>query len=110
MRALDSLILKAADVARVPAGQSLAVERKVFSSEVRSALESFDNFELRHEVYSRSLRYGSSKYYVLATGPLTSDSLASFLSEASGSKDRLYFYDAIAPVLATESLDMDVLF
>src|SRR6478672_7977203 len=102
MRALGSLILWAADEARVPGGTALAVDRVVFASAVQSRLEAHPRITIaRGEVTT------IPSPSVIATGPLTSDALASALRERLG-VDALSFYDAIAPVVAYESIDHDV--
>jgi len=86
----------------VPSGSALAVDREKFSELTEQALRSYDGFELiREEVTSLD-----DTPTVVATGPLTSDSMAMRIGEISG-KQRLYFYDAIAPIVSADSIDYD---
>lgn len=101
MRELDSLILKAADATRLPAGSALAVDREAFSAYIQQELEKFENFNLIEQEVTEL----DDEVTILASGPLTSDSLAntllSFLEE-----EGLHFYDAIAPVIDINSVDL----
>jgi methylenetetrahydrofolate--tRNA-(uracil-5-)-methyltransferase len=107
---LDSLVLKAAEQAKVPAGQALAVDRGVFSDAVTGALEAHPGFRRVDEEVVRIpdddelSRRGEA--WIVATGPLTSQAMADELGRLSGVPGRLYFYDAIAPVIAADSIDM----
>ncbi len=101
MRALDSLLLKAADEARVPAGGALAVDRDAFSRYVTDKVKSHDNITVISEEITE---FNDDDINVIATGPLTSDNLARFISEKYG--DSLSFYDAAAPIVSFESIDM----
>jgi len=110
---LGSLILKAASESEVPAGQALAVDRDKFSALITQALEQHPNvFILREPVGSyEELRFENDKGVipvVLATGPLTSEDLAKSLAPVIG--DQLYFYDAIAPIVAGESINKEIAF
>lgn len=101
MRRLDSLIVKSADEVRVPAGGSLAVDREKFSKLITSKIR--DNHRIRiinQEVKS----IPKQGIVIIATGPLTSDSLAQSIREFTG-KEYLYFYDAAAPIVTYESID-----
>jgi methylenetetrahydrofolate--tRNA-(uracil-5-)-methyltransferase len=104
MRALGSLILWAADEARVPGGAALAVDRVVFARAVQSRLEAHPRIEI-----SRGEISTIPSPAVIATGPLTSDALATSLRARLG-VDALSFYDAIAPVIAFDSIDHDIVF
>jgi methylenetetrahydrofolate--tRNA-(uracil-5-)-methyltransferase len=106
LRRLGSLVLACADAARVPAGDALAVDRERFSALVTRRIESHPRVRLRREE-ARALPPPPGPA-VVATGPLTSDALAAALAERVG--DRLAFYDAIAPVVAAESVDPAVAF
>ena len=108
MRTLDSLIMKAADETAVPAGKALAVDREQFAEKISSTLS---NHPLIHIVREEivTLPDDHNSLTILATGPLTSEPLAESLAEFTG-ESRLYFYDAIAPILYTESLDMEVIY
>ncbi|HUQ21367.1 MAG TPA: methylenetetrahydrofolate--tRNA-(uracil(54)-C(5))-methyltransferase (FADH(2)-oxidizing) TrmFO [Gemmatimonadaceae bacterium] len=104
MRVLGSLILECADEARVPAGSALAVDRDVFSSRVTERIAAHSNIEVvRDEV--TTLEANS----VIATGPLTSDALATAIRERLGVSG-LAFYDAIAPIVSRESIDESIAF
>lgn len=107
MEVFGSLVIGAARDAKVPAGGALAVDRNLFAAEVTRRIESQPLIEVRrHEVTEIP---GDGEDVVLATGPLTSDALAEVLLGLLG-EEYLYFYDAIAPIVDGESLDMDVLF
>ncbi|MCP3772788.1 FADH(2)-oxidizing methylenetetrahydrofolate--tRNA-(uracil(54)-C(5))-methyltransferase TrmFO [Paenibacillus sp. MZ04-78.2] len=101
MRILNSLILRAADKHAVPAGGALAVDREGFSGEVTSLLRNHPLIEVRNEELE-SLPEG---IVVVATGPLTSPALSKHLQELTG-EEYLYFYDAAAPIVEKESIDM----
>jgi len=103
LRELDSLILGCADAHRVPAGDALAVDRERFSKEVTARVQAA-GVELVCEEVDR-LPSGTT---VFATGPLTSEALTSALGTLVGSK--LYFYDAIAPIVSGDSVDLSVAF
>ncbi|MDQ1913297.1 FADH(2)-oxidizing methylenetetrahydrofolate--tRNA-(uracil(54)-C(5))-methyltransferase TrmFO [Paenibacillus sp. GD4] len=102
MRMLNSLIMRAADKHAVPAGGALAVDRDGFSGEVTSILRNHPLIEVRNEELE-SLPDGIT---VVATGPLTSPALSKHLQELTG-EDYLYFYDAAAPIVEKDSIDMD---
>lgn len=104
MRALGSLILQAADEARVPAGSALAVDRELFSSVVHDRLVAHPRVTLERGEVSALPSPG-----IIATGPLTSDALAAVIGARLG-VESLAFYDAIAPIAAAESLDESVVF
>jgi len=110
MVAFGSLVMRAADAAKVPAGQALAVDREVFSKFIEDALASHANFtRLDHEVVAlptSSEMAARDEIWIVATGPLTSAPLAAELQRLTGGQDRLYFYDAIAPVIAADSIDL----
>jgi methylenetetrahydrofolate--tRNA-(uracil-5-)-methyltransferase len=105
MRDLGSLVMRAADLSRVPAGAALAVDRDRFSREVTRAIEEQERIEVvREEVVD--VPAGPA---VVATGPLTSNALYDRLRELFG-RDHLYFYDAISPIVTAESIDFRVAF
>ena len=110
LRAFDSLIMKAAAYARVPAGAALAVDRVLFSEFVSKTLSKHPGITIRSgEVCTlpdQDSLQEKNAGLIVATGPLTSEALADALQSLCGGKRRLYFYDAIAPVLAAESLDL----
>lgn len=105
MRRLGSLIMAAADAARVPAGSALAVDRHIFSHYVTETLHRHPLIAIRREEV-QTLPTGPT---VVASGPLTSPALFARLRHLFGS-EYLYFYDAIAPVVTTESINTDVAF
>ncbi|MBT2133675.1 methylenetetrahydrofolate--tRNA-(uracil(54)-C(5))-methyltransferase (FADH(2)-oxidizing) TrmFO [Croceibacterium sp. LX-88] len=104
MRRLDSLVMRAGEVARVPAGSAMAVDRDVFSAEVQKALENQPNIEIVREKVDTLPESGLT---IVSTGPLTAASLAESIGRATGS-DSLAFFDAIAPIVHHESIDMSV--
>ena len=106
MRGLNSLLMRAAETARVPGGHALTVDREVFSAEIAKALESHPNIAIKHEEVTTIPRDGT---VVIASGPLTSDALADDISRVTGA-DRLFFYDSISPIVAADSIDMSVAF
>ena len=99
MKLFGSLILECAEVARVPAGGALAVDRVIFSQEIEKRLKEFDKFKLIREEVSTI-----DDNVIIATGPLTSDSLSETILKMTGA-DKLYFYDAVAPIVTLESVD-----
>ena len=103
---LDCILLRCARECRVPAGGALAVDREKFSEKVQESLSSFENFRLvRKEVTSLDFEYPT----VIASGPLTSDALANAIADRIGA-DYLGFYDAVAPIVDAESVDMESAF
>lgn len=106
LRRLDSLLLKAAAESRVPAGHALTVDRVVFAREVSRAIESQPLIELRREELRQIPTTGK---VIVASGPLTSDALAQDVAKITGA-DRLYFYDAISPIVDAHSIDTSIAF
>ncbi|MFM7403642.1 MAG: methylenetetrahydrofolate--tRNA-(uracil(54)-C(5))-methyltransferase (FADH(2)-oxidizing) TrmFO [Erythrobacter sp.] len=102
MRALDSLVMRAGHVARVPAGSAMAVDRDVFSAEVDRALTQHPNVTVVRERVDSLPAAGLT---IVATGPLTAEALAASIVRATGS-ERLAFFDAIAPIIHRDSIDM----
>ena len=108
MKIFGSLVIRCAEEARVPAGDAFAVDRQLFSTGVTRAIEQSDNIHInRNEI--TSLNYDGHDALVVATGPLTSHPLFEAIDEFLG-RDGLYFYDAIAPIVAADSLDMTKLY
>ncbi len=105
MEAFGSLIIGAAREAAVPAGSALAVDRDLFAASVTKTLEEHPKIEIRR---TEVVDFPEGKV-VMATGPLTSEALATRLGDLLGS-EYLYFYDAIAPIVEADSLDYDILF
>lgn len=104
MRALGSLIFAQADQHQVPAGSALAVDRDGFADSVTAALAAHPNIEIVRERIDTLPADGLA---IVATGPLTAPSLAESIGAATG-KDSLAFFDAIAPIVHRDSIDMDV--
>lgn len=106
MRRLDSLIMKAADATRVPAGSALAVDRTRFSAFVTEAIKDHPLIDVVEREVTKLPDDGVT---VVASGPLTSDALADDLVALTG-KEGLHFYDAVAPIVDAASINMDVAF
>jgi methylenetetrahydrofolate--tRNA-(uracil-5-)-methyltransferase len=104
MRELGSLIMSAADAHRVPAGSALAVDRDGFSAEVTARLAAHPNVELVRERVDALPAAGLT---IVATGPLTAPLLAEAIGDATGA-DALAFFDAIAPIVHRDTIDMDI--
>ncbi|QZP07057.1 methylenetetrahydrofolate--tRNA-(uracil(54)-C(5))-methyltransferase (FADH(2)-oxidizing) TrmFO [Caenibius sp. WL] len=104
MRRLGSLVMQAGEKARVPAGSALAVDRDVFSLAVQQALENHPNVTVVRE---RVDTLPVSSPAIVATGPLTAATLADSIGRATGA-DSLAFFDAIAPIVHFDSIDMDI--
>ncbi|MBM7701855.1 FADH(2)-oxidizing methylenetetrahydrofolate--tRNA-(uracil(54)-C(5))-methyltransferase TrmFO [Metabacillus iocasae] len=102
MRHLDSVIIKAADACSVPAGGALAVDRHEFAAHVTESVKNHPNVTVINEEITE-IPEGPT---VIATGPLTSQALSEQLRSLTG-EDYLYFYDAAAPILEKDSIDMD---
>ena len=109
LRRLDSLLIKIADETSVPAGQALAVDREKFSKRVTEELENNDLIEIIHEEVTDIKEISKDGIIVIATGPLTSSGLAEQISKITG-EDKLYFYDAAAPIVSKESIDFNIAF
>jgi methylenetetrahydrofolate--tRNA-(uracil-5-)-methyltransferase len=106
MRRLGSLLLEAAETARVPGGHALTVDRELFSAEITRAIEMHPRISVRR---GEVRELPSNGVVILASGPLTSDELAEEISRITGS-DRLFFYDSISPIVAADSIGMSVAF
>ena len=110
MRRLGSLIMRAADAARVPAGAALAVDRHVFSRAVTDAVEGHPRIRVsREEVASVPTPASGWSPVIIATGPLTSEALSADIRAMVG-EEHLSFYDAISPIVLAESIDMNKVF
>ena len=105
MRALDSLILSAAEESRVPAGGALAVDRDLFSDKITRTLREHPLVSVEHAVVDDI----PAAPAIIATGPLTDPALTSAIERLPGAKS-LHFFDAAAPIVTAESLDMDKVF
>ncbi|MEO1967869.1 MAG: methylenetetrahydrofolate--tRNA-(uracil(54)-C(5))-methyltransferase (FADH(2)-oxidizing) TrmFO [Sphingomonadaceae bacterium] len=104
MRRLDSIVMRAGEVARVPAGSAMAVDRDVFSAAIERELLNHPNVTVVRERVDALPDDGLT---IVATGPLTAQSLAENIVAATG-EDRLAFFDAIAPIVHRDSIDMDI--
>jgi methylenetetrahydrofolate--tRNA-(uracil-5-)-methyltransferase len=106
LRRAGSLIMQAGTLARVPAGGAFAVDRDVFSEEVTRRVQSHPRITIEHRIVER---LPDARPLVIATGPLTGDELAADIASIVG-KEHLAYYDAIAPVIAADSIDWDKVF
>ena len=122
LRLLDSLLIRIADETAVPAGQALAVDRELFSKRVTEELEKMENIEIvRKEIGNKStnsvdnnniseLHEMSKKgIVIISTGPLTSNRLSKEIIDITG-ENNLFFYDAAAPIIEKDSIDMNIAF
>ncbi|MBX3263921.1 MAG: methylenetetrahydrofolate--tRNA-(uracil(54)-C(5))-methyltransferase (FADH(2)-oxidizing) TrmFO [Labilithrix sp.] len=109
LRRAGSLVMAAAEVARVPAGGALAVDRDVFAATVTARIASHPRIHLRHEVVERIPEAAPERPVVLATGPLTGDALAADIARVVGAS-HLAYYDAIAPIVSADSIDWSKVF
>lgn len=112
LRMLDSLLIKIADETAVPAGQALAVDREKFSERVTKELKKNNlieiiNKEVDEELLDKMIK--NNEIVIISTGPLTSDKLAKKISKLTG-EEKLYFYDAAAPIVAKESINFNIAF
>ena len=109
LRYMDSLLIKIADETQVPAGQALAVDREIFSKRVTEEIEKNPLIEIIHEEVTNIEKMVKEGIVIIATGPLTSKRMAEEISKITG-EDKLYFYDAAAPILTKESIDFGIAF
>ena len=109
LRYLDSLLIRIADETQVPAGQALAVDREIFSQKVTDEIEKNELIEIIHEEVTDIEQIAKEGIVIIATGPLTSSKLAENISKITG-QDKLYFYDAAAPIITKESIDFNIAF
>lgn len=127
LRLLDSLLIRIADETAVPAGQALAVDREKFAKRVTEEIKKMENIEVIYQevgnntvnniddilvdekICSELEEMAKDGIVVVATGPLTSDKLSKEIAQVTG-QDKLYFYDAAAPILEKESIDMNIAF
>ena len=113
LRRLDSLLIRIADETQVPAGQALAVDREKFSKRVTEEIENnplievinkeVENVDCNEEINT------NDGIVIIATGPLTSEKMAKEISKITG-EDKLYFYDAAAPIISKDSINFDIAF
>ena len=110
MRLLGSMIIEAADATKVPAGAALAVDREKFSAYITQKLKSCPNLTLLSEEVKKvpSTEEVGGRYVIIATGPLTSDALSEDILRLTGGG--LHFYDASAPIISADSVDMSCAF
>ena len=106
MRLFDSLMMQAADIAKVPAGGALAVDRDIFSEFITDKIK---NEPLITVINEEAEGINTDEYTIIATGPLTSDKLSKNILKLTGEKN-MYFYDAAAPVITKESIDFEKVF
>ena len=109
MRRLDSLVMHAAEVARVPAGAALAVDRELFARTVTQAIHEHPLITLSREEITAIPHATLDSPVIIATGPLTSPDLSAAIVELVGN-EHLYFYDAISPIVLAETIDMSKVF
>ena len=109
MRRLDSLVMRAAEASRVPAGAALAVDRDRFAHVITQALSSHPLITIVREEITAIPPSNAQEPVVIATGPLTSEALSSDLARLVGG-EHLYFYDAISPIVLAETIDRSKVF
>ena len=109
LRAMDSLLIRIADNTAVPAGQALAVDREIFAKKVTEAIKNNPNIEIINEEVVDLEKLIEEAITIVATGPLTADELAKNISKITA-QDKLYFYDAAAPIVTKDSIDFDIAF
>ena len=109
LRRLDSLLIKIADETSVPAGQALAVDREIFSEKVTKIIEENEYIEVIHEEITNIEEIAREGIVIIATGPLTSEGLAKDIQKLT-TQDKLYFYDAAAPIINKDSIDFHIAF
>ena len=109
MRRLGSLVMRAADAHRVPAGAALAVDREAFSRAVTDAIAAHPRISIVREEVPHLPSDPGMFPLIVATGPLTSDTLSADIAALVGA-DHLYFYDAISPIVLAETIDMGKVF
>ena len=109
LRRLDSLLIKIADETSVPAGQALSVDREIFSTRVTEELENNPLIEIIHKEITNIEKIAKEGIVLVATGPLTSEGLAKQIASLTG-EDKLYFYDAAAPILSKDSINFSIAF
>ena len=109
LRRLDSLLIKIADETKVQAGQALAVDREEFSKKVTEELVKNKNIEIINEEITNVEKIAEEGIVIIATGPLTSDELSKQIAKITG-VDKLYFFDAAAPIITKESINFDIAF
>ncbi len=106
MKSLGSLVIKAAEASKVPAGKALAVNREIFSDYITREIQGNELIDLRREEVTKIPEDG---IVIVATGPLTSDALCAEISSLTES-EYLYFYDAISPIIDADTIDHSKIF
>lgn len=109
LRMLDSLLIRVADEVKVPAGQALAVDRDLFAKRVTEEIEKNELIEVINKEIINIEEMAKEGIVIIATGPLTSEGLAKEISTITG-EDKLYFYDAAAPIVTKESINFNIAF
>ena len=109
LRKLDSLLIKIADETQVPAGQALAVDREIFAEKVTKEIKNNPLVEIINEEVVELETIVKDGIVIIATGPLTSEGLSKEILKITG-QDKLYFYDAAAPIVTKESVDFNIAF
>lgn len=109
LRRLDSLLIKIADETKVPAGQALAVDRESFAKKVTCELEKNEFIEIIRKEIVNIESLAKEGIVIIATGPLTSEGLAKNIGKITG-EDKLYFYDAAAPIVNKDSINFKIAF
>ena len=106
LRRGGSLVLEVAMANKIPAGAALAVDRGKFSEQITEKIENHPNIELVREEFTK---ISEDEITIICTGPLTSETLTAEIMKFTGD-DQLYFYDAIAPIVSADSIDMNIAF
>lgn len=109
LRKLDSLLIKTADETSLPAGQALAVDREIFAERVTEKIKNNKYIEVINEEITNVKDLAKDGIVIIATGPLTADDLAEEIKELTG-QDKMYFYDAAAPIINKDSINFDIAF
>ena len=109
LRKLNSLLIHIADETSVPAGQALAVDREIFSEKVTEKIKNNPNIEIINEEVTDISKMAEEGIVIIATGPLTSEKLAKQIGKITG-MEKLYFYDAAAPIIEKESINFEIAF
>lgn len=109
LRRLDSLLINVADKTSVPAGQALAVDRAEFSKKVTEKIQQNELIEIINKEVVDIKNIIKDGIVIIATGPLTSDDLSVQIQKITG-QDKLYFYDAAAPIVTKNSIDFNIAF
>lgn len=109
LRRLDSLLIKIADETSVPAGQALAVDREEFSRQITEELKKNPLIEIINQEVTDVKEMAKDGIVIIATGPLTSERLAKQIANLTG-EDKLYFYDAAAPIVSKDSINFAIAF